>query len=49
MLRELIKPTSEFVMNRVSQLNVQTNQMSRCARISLQPGVTLNVTEGNKR
>lgn len=43
-----LTPTSEFVMQCFSELSVQADQTPCCARFSLQPRVTLQVTETDK-
>lgn len=43
-----LTPTSEFVMQRFSELTVQVDQTACCTRFSLKPRVTLQITETNK-
>lgn len=42
-----LTPTSEFVMQRFGELSVQADQRPCCTRFSLQPRVTLQITETN--
>lgn len=44
-----LTPTSEFVMHRFSELRVQADHTPCCTRFSLQPRVTLQVTETDKK